>query len=181
MNLDFGAWPRDTFSASCSPTCFRNFRGTATVPFQCQNIWLPLQLCFRGRGVPNQERILLCIFICWNEAMLLRVVKLVSVPVKFVFSPFQFSAILLVVYPFVAHGYVVKHSRVSVCWKRLMIAEHRFIRESLCLCNWLKGIVILIALTPSNPKHCLPFYLICTKNLVVRKLFVFGIPMVTVQ
>lgn len=43
--------------------------------------------------------------------------KLVSVPVNFIFSPFQFSVILLVVYPFLVHEYVEKHSRASVCWK----------------------------------------------------------------
>lgn len=41
--------------------------------------------------------------------MLLRVVKIVSLPVKLIFSPFQFSAFLLVVYPFVVHASVEKH------------------------------------------------------------------------
>lgn len=46
--------------------------------------------------------------------MLLRVVKLVSVPIKLIFSPFEVSAILLVLCPFVVKAYVKKHSRVSV-------------------------------------------------------------------
>ena len=93
MNLCFGAWPKDTLFVSSSPVWSRIFKATTTAPSQGQSICWPLQSASDEAGIPNQESILVHIFTCWDEIMFLRVVNLVSVPVKLIVSDFQVSAI----------------------------------------------------------------------------------------